>query len=186
MRAIVGVALLLAAAVPAVAQTPVALDRFNQIALEGGGSVTLRHGAEQRVTLVRGDPEMTRFSVERGRLTIDACVRSCSDYELEVEIVLPSFDAVSVEGGGVVRAERGFADPGSLAAAVSGGGLVDVAAVDAGTVAASVQGGGVLRTRARESLSASINGGGSIAYWGDPRIVSSVNGGGSIRRGGTR
>lgn len=186
MKAIVGAVLLLAALAPAAAQTPVTVDRFDEIELRGGGSVTLRHGPAQRVTLVRGDPEMTRFQVERGRLTIDACVRSCRDYDLEIEIVVPGFEAVSVQGGGLVRAERGFGDPGALAAAVSGGGMVDVAAVDAGTVAASVQGGGVVRTRARDSLAASINGGGSISYWGDPNIVSSVNGGGSIRRGGSR
>ena len=80
---------LLLAAAPAAAQGPVTVPRFDSVELQGGGQVVLRHGPTQRVTIVRGNVEMTRFSVERGRLEILACVRSCRNYDLQVEIVTP-------------------------------------------------------------------------------------------------
>lgn len=178
-------ALAAVAAAGASAQTPVELNRFDQIELRGGGSVTLRQGGEQRVTMVRGDAGLTRFRVVDDRLIIDACTRSCRDYDLEIEITVPSVQAVAIEGGGVIRAARGFAPRGELALAVSGGGLLDFDDIEAANVAASVSGGGQIRARARANLAASVQGGGVITYWGDPEVVSSVQGGGSVRPGGT-
>jgi len=172
-------------ATSASAQAPVELGRFDQIELRGGGSVTLRQGGEQRVTMVRGDSEQTRFRVVNDRLIIDACTRSCRDYDLEIEITIPSLRAAAIEGGGAIRDDGGFAPRGDLALAVSGGGLLDFSAVDATDVAAAVQGGGVIRARARTNLAASVQGGGVITYWGDPEVVSSVQGGGSVRPGET-
>ncbi|MGQ0588323.1 MAG: GIN domain-containing protein [Sphingosinicella sp.] len=168
---------------PAGAQTPVALERFDQIELRGGGTVTVRQGAEQRVTMLRGDPALTRFRVEDDRLTIDACVRSCRDYDLEIEIVVPEIDAVAIEGGGHISTQGGFGDPRELVAAVSGGGMLDLRSINAVSVTAAVQGGGSIRARARTNLVAAVQGGGSITYWGDPAVVSNVSGGGSVRSG---
>lgn len=173
----------LAACGPAAAQTPVALERFDQIELRGGGTVTVRQGAEQQVTMLRGDPALTRFRVEDDRLTIDACVRSCRDYDLEIEIVVPEIDAVAIEGGGHIMTQGGFGDPRELAAAVSGGGTLDLRSINATSVTAAVQGGGAIRARARTNLVAAVQGGGSITYWGDPEVVSNVSGGGSVRSG---
>ena len=173
----------LAACAPATAQTPVALERFDEIELRGGGSVTIRQGAEQRVTMLRGDPSLTRFRVEDGRLTIDACIRSCRDYDLEIEIVVPEIDAVAIQGGGHIATQGGFGDPRELTAAVSGGGMLDLRSINATSVTAAVQGGGSIRARARANLVAAVQGGGSITYWGDPQVVSNISGGGSIRPG---
>lgn len=173
----------LAACAPATAQTPVALEWFDEIELRGGGSVTIRQGAEQRVTMLRGDPSLTRFRVEGDRLTIDACIRSCRDYDLAIEIVVPEIDAVAIQGGGHIRTEGGFGDPRELTAAVQGGGMLDLRSINATSVTAAVQGGGSIRARARASLVAAVQGGGSITYWGDPQVVSNIDGGGSIRPG---
>jgi hypothetical protein len=172
----------LVAAAPVSAQTPVPLPGFDSIELQGGGEVTIRHGREQKVTLVRGSREMTAFTVERGRLEIDACVRSCRDYDLELEIVTPDLDAVAIRGGGSIRAEGSFPERSDLAVAVAGGGAIDVRQIAAGEVAAAVSGGGTIRTHVRDSLAASINGGGTIRYIGDPERTVSINGGGSILR----
>ena len=101
----------LCAAVPGGARTPVSVAAFDSINLEGGGHVLVRHGPRQSVTLVNGNLETTRFSVRSdGTLEIRACVRSCRNYRLEVEIVTPELEGVGVEGGGEIRAEGAFPD----------------------------------------------------------------------------
>lgn len=179
---ILGVGLLLTA-VAAAAQMPISVQRFDEIELRGGGTVTLRQGAAQSVTMTRGDADMTRFTVEDGKLIIQTCVRSCRDYNLAVDVVVPRIEGVAITGGGQIRAEQGFGASDALAAAVQGGGSIDVRAIPAASVTAAVQGGGHIRTRARDTLTAAVTGGGSITYWGDPRMTEAVQGGGSIQRG---
>ena len=187
MRFSILVALILACAVPAAAQGPVRVPSFDSIELRGGGHVTIRHGATQRVTLVRGSTDLTRFRVDDdGNLRIDACVRSCRNYDLRVEIVTPSLNAVAITGGGAIRTDGAFPARGMLAVAVTGGGSIDVRPIEAGSVAAAIRGGGSIMTRPRNSLAASISGGGSITYWGRPSVTSSINGGGSVRRAAAR
>jgi hypothetical protein len=172
----------LIATTPAVAQGPVAVPRFDSIELQGGGHVTIRHGATQRVTLVRGSQEVTRFGVQRGRLEIDACIRSCRNYDLRVEIVTPDVDALAIRGGGVIRVEGAFPRQSDLAVAVTGGGTIDARSIAATDVAASVSGGGLIRANARDTLAASINGGGAVRYVGDPEKTVAINGGGAVQR----
>jgi hypothetical protein len=173
-------ALLIAA--PSAAQTPVSVGRFDSVELRGGGRVTIRHGAAQRVTLLSGNTEMSSFSVDRnGRLVIRACVRSCSNYRLEVEIVTPQLEGIAISGGGSIRTESGFAERRGLTLAINGGGELDATAVPAANVSASVNGGGAILTRARTTLAASIHGGGAIRYRGDPAVSAAINGGGTVR-----
>ena len=171
----------LAAAGPGAARTPVSVAAFDSINLEGGGHVVVRHGPRQSVTLVSGNLETTRFSVRNdGTLEILACVRSCRNYRLEVEIVTPELEGVGVEGGGEIRAEGAFPDRDNLAIGIEGGGEIDLAAISAGEVAAGIQGGGTILTHARTRLVAGIQGGGTIRYRGDPAVTSGVEGGGSV------
>lgn len=173
----------LLAVAPAPAQTPVAVPAFDSVELRGGGEVILRHGPTQRVTLRRGSREFTRFSVDReGQLTIDACIRQCRDYDLEVEIVTPAIEGVAIRGGGEIRTAGSFPDRGMLGVAISGGGAIDVSAIESGSVAAAIRGGGEIRAHARNSLMAAIHGGGSIRYRGNPHVTSAVRGGGSVAR----
>ena len=168
---------------PAAAQTAVQVAAFDSIELRGGGVVTIRHGPRQRVTLLRGNTQVTGFRVNRqGQLRIDACRTSCRDYDLRIEIVTPELDGAAIHGGGVIRAEGRFPDSGMLAIAITGGGAIDLTPIESGSVAASISGGGSIRTHARNSLLASINGGGSIGYRGDPSVTSAVNGGGAVSR----
>lgn len=191
MKALISIAIpvLFAAAAPqpVTAQTVVPLPAFDQIELRGGGEVVVRHGPVQRVTLVEGSPEISRIEVVRRRgederLLISPCERRCPRrYRLRVEIVTPRLDAVSITGGGSITAQP-FPAQRSVAAAVHGGGSLDLRAVPARSVAASVSGGGSLLVRPQASLAASINGGGHIRYWGNPQRTVSINGGGSITR----
>jgi hypothetical protein len=180
--------ILAAQAAPAAA--PVALPRFEGIELRGGGSIVVRQGVAQRVTLIEGNRSHTGIKVEpRGRnglarLVVDACKVQCPrDYRLRIEIVTPDVSAVAVNGGGRIDVARGFSPRGHVAAAVNGGGRIDLRALPGRDVAASVNGGGHLQVTATRTLAASVNGGGAILYWGDPQVASSIRGGGAVTRG---
>jgi Putative auto-transporter adhesin, head GIN domain len=171
-------------AAPSLAAEVVPLDHFNGVGLHGGGHVVLKHGAEQRVTILKGSTQFTRFRVEHGGgLQIDACNDRCpQQYYLEVEIVSPDLNAVAIEGGGAIVADGGFPSRGELSVAVSGGGTIDVRQMPAGSVNAAVNGGGKIKTAPKTALNAAVNGGGNITYWGNPAVSEAVSGGGSIDR----
>lgn len=168
-------------AVPAPAQTPVRVGGFDSVELRGGGDILIRHGAEHRVTLLRGDPSLASFEVERdGTLVIQPCRTSCRNQNLRVEVVTPEVEAVAINGGGSIRIEGGFPREDSLAVAINGGGTIDARAVRARSVAAAINGGGLIRTSAERSLAASIRGGGAVRYLGDPEKTVSIRGGGTV------
>jgi hypothetical protein len=168
---------------PAAAQTPVSVAVFDSLQLHGGGEVVLRHGPEQRVTLLEGDPEFASIEVERdGDLVIRPCRRSCRDQRLRVEVVTPRIDAVAITGGGLIRAEGRFPARESVALAVTGGGTIDARALTADNVVTAVTGGGRIRTAPRETLVAAVRGGGAILYSGDPDKTVAIDGGGTVTR----
>jgi hypothetical protein len=153
--------------------------------LRGGGHVVLKPGSVQRVTLLKGSTQYTRFHIDSGSdgLQIDACDARCPQhYDLEIEIVSPEINAIAVEGGGSIDAAGGFPRRNELSLAVSGGGSIDVRQMPASTVNAAVNGGGDIRTAPHTSLHAAVNGGGQILYWGNPSVAQAVTGGGSIER----
>lgn len=172
------------AAAPADAATDLSLPRIEAVSLEGGGRVVLRHGAQQRVRIVRGDATISSFEVKNRRsLEIRACDERCPQgYKLEVEITAPDIDAIAVTGGGSIEMARGFPAKSNIALAVQGGGAIDTQPVEVRQVAASVQGGGAIRTWASNSLAAAIRGGGAITYRGEPSVATSVRGGGTVHR----
>jgi hypothetical protein len=189
-RLIAIAALSLAAAPDASAAEVVPLPLFQSIELNGGGRVVIRHGAAQRVTILNGSSDYTSIRVTRrgnsesDRLVIEACNARCPQhYNLQIEIVTADVSAVAINGGGEILVEPGFPREQDVAAAVEGGGAIDLRALSVSDVAASVSGGGELLVNARDSLSASVNGGGAIRYWGNPAVSTSIDGGGIVRRG---
>jgi hypothetical protein len=185
-RLLATVALAVLATAPvALAQTVVPADHFKSIELRGGGHVTLRYGAVQRVTLTEGSTQYTTVKVgDDGKLVIDACNNDCPmHYDLEIEIVTPEVGGVAVSGGGAIESAGGFPHQDSVSAAVEGGGRIDLRTVDAASANAAVDGGGKILVKAERSLMAAVDGGGSITYWGDPAVSSAIDGGGSVRKG---
>ena len=178
-------ALALAISGPALATEAVPVAPFRSVELRGGGEVALVPGRTQRVTLLAGSTQFTRFRTERdGKLIIDACNDRCPhNYQLRIQIESPRVPTLGVRGGGAIHAGRGFAPQDELTAAIDGGGEIDVGGVDARAVTAAVNGGGTISTRSRAALTAAINGGGEIVYWGNPAVTSAVHGGGEVRRG---
>ena len=160
------------------------VGHFEQIALHGGGHVSVKHGATQSVTLLSGNPEYTKFSIRHGgELRIDACEGNCPDhYTVEVEIVTPELSGASIEGGGHIDAEGGFPQQHEFDAAVSGGSHIDMRAISAAEVDAAVNGGGHIQVTATKKLEAAVSGGGAITYDGDPEVEQAISGGGSVNR----
>jgi len=184
MRSIVPLfAFAVAASVPALAAEYVQVPSFRSVELRGGGDVTLRPGPAQRVTILEGSAQVSRIYVARaGQLRIDMCNNRCPrQYRLRVEIQSPRAPDVAIAGGGTIRALGGFPGQGRLAAAVHGGGAIDLRAVDASDVTAAVNGGGDISVRPRTRLTAAVNGGGEIRYLGNPAVTMAVHGGGAVR-----
>jgi hypothetical protein len=168
------------------AQTTVPLAHFTSIELRGGGHVVLRHGAQQRVTILKGSTHYTRFGMaEQGKLVIDACHSDCPwHYDLQIEIVTPDIRGVAISGGGAIETASGFPAQSSITAAVDGGGHIDVRTVAVRSGTAAVDGGGRIEIRATGSLAAAVNGGGNIRYVGNPQLTTAIDGGGSVQREG--
>jgi len=165
------------------AGTNVPVAPFKSIGLRGGGHVILRHGTTQHVTLLKGSMQFTSFDIRGNELTISACNTNCpSHYDLEIDIVSPAIDGVAIEGGGAIKSQGDFPKQGKIAAAVSGGGAIDIRAMAADEVDAAVNGGGEIMTKPLHALHAAVNGGGEISYWGNPEVTSAVNGGGSVSK----
>lgn len=174
------------ASIPAAvrAAETVAVPRFEAVQLNGGGTVTIRRGDEQRVTLLSGSSAISRVRVKDGKLEIDACERKCPrGYKLEVELMVPSLQAAAVNGGGRIAATGSFPRQGAIASAVNGGGDIDLRAIPASAAVASIRGGGHIGVHAASSLTTAISGGGNVTYWGEPQITTHIDGGGNVRKG---
>jgi len=168
---------------PLAAAEPVSVPAFKSMELRGGGSVIVRPGPAQ-VTIVDGSSQFTRFWVDgQGQLKIDACNARCPQhYRLTIEIRYPTVLPMGVEGGGKITVAPGYGPQHTLAAGVSGGGVVDFRAVSGDTVAAGVNGGGKIMVGASRKIAAAVSGGGEVLYSGDPDITRVVDGGGVIRK----
>lgn len=165
---------------PAAAQTVLDVAPFRSVGLSDGGHVTIRHGAEQRVTLVEGEADI---AVEGTRLRIARCASCTHRNRPRVEIVVPALDALSVDNGGRLVLDGDFPRQTQLAAAVSNGGLLDARALAADQVSASVAQGGLIYAHPLQRLDAAVNHGGAITYWGEPRVRRAVSHGGIVQRG---
>lgn len=177
-------AIALLGSAPLLAAEVVPVPAFQSVQLRGGGSVVVRPGPAQRVTIVNGSSRFTHIYMSRPReLRIDACNSRCPrNYDLRIEIQSPRMPNVGIQGGGSIVAASGFAPQNDLAAAVDGGGQINVRSVRAGEVSAAVNGGGKIAAAPVRSLSAAIHGGGEIAYSGNPAVSSAVSGGGAVHR----
>jgi len=170
---------------PVAPQGEVSLAPFKSVELRAGGTVVLRHGLSQRVTLLQGNLDFTQVTVaDAGRLVIDKCKTKCPrGYKLEIEIVTPDIAGLSVTDGGSIQSRGNFPRQPAIGVAVSQGGTIDIRSIEADSVTASIVQGGRILISAQNALSASVVDGGIITYWGDARVVSSIQRGGDVTRG---
>jgi hypothetical protein len=172
------------AAVPAIAAETVSVPAFRSVELRGGGHVTVRPGPAQ-VVILDGSTQFTSFSMDnQGQLKIDACNERCPQhYNLTIEIHYPNVLPMAVKGGGSIVAAPGFGPQDNVAAAIAGGGVIDLRSVTADTVAAGVNGGGKIMAGPSKTLAAAVNGGGEVRYAGNPQVTTAIRGGGNVRPG---
>ena len=170
---------------PAFAAETVPVPEFRTVQLRGGGSIVVRPGPAQRVTIVNGSTQFTRARVDHnGQLKIDACNERCPQrYDLRIEIQSPSAPDAAISGGGSITFAPGYGQQGDFSVAVNGGGQVDARSLRATNVSAAVNGGGRVLAGHSSHLSAAVSGGGEVRYAGNPHVSSVVNGGGAVRRG---
>src|SRR5688572_7219798 len=75
---------------PRAMQTPISIAPFTAIEVPHGGHVLLRPGPAHKVTLPRGDRDLSRVSVTNGVLVIVKCRSDCpSGDRLEIEVQTP-------------------------------------------------------------------------------------------------
>ena len=175
----------LAASAPAIAQQPIPVGAFRSVQLNAGGDVNIVRGPVQRVTLVNGSTEFTKFRVRNdGQLQIHTeCNGRCPrNYNLRIRIESPQVPDVAVRAGGTITVERGFAAQRQVSAAILAGGTIDLRAVQAANASAAINAGGDIYLGPSVNLNAAINAGGDILYAGNPRVSSAVANGGSVRR----
>lgn len=171
-----------ASAQPVDASSSASAD-FRSIELRGGGLVTVRHGPERRVTVLRANPDRP-IRTEGDRLVIDECRRPCPrGHRIEVEIVTPELSGLAVAHGGRILVVDGFDSQPALVVSVSNGGVIDARPLEATSVAAAIDNGGLIFARPGRSLTASISNGGNVTYWGSPSVTSSIDQGGVVERG---
>jgi hypothetical protein len=177
------------------------LASFSAVELAGSNVVTIRVGEKQSVVVRADDNLLDRVTteVQSGNLVIGNTVGSfTTESPMSVEITIPSLDALTLTGSGVVAA-TGIETP-SLTVTLSGSGalrasgtatqldvtlggsgdaqLEQLIASDARAV---VSGSGRIVVTATQSLDASVPGIGSIVYSGNPKeVATSITGTGSI------
>lgn len=169
-------------ATAASAQTAVPVGHFDGVEVNGGGHVTLRYGAQQRVVITAGSAQISKFHIEDGnKLVIDICDNNCPmHYDLQVDITTPEIRDLGIQGGGEIDVAQGFPAQDKLSVAVEGGGKINTRAMTARSASASVDGGGVILVDASDALTAAVNGGGDVRYTGNPRVTTAINGGGNV------
>jgi hypothetical protein len=172
------------------AETTVPVQRFHSVTIEGMGTVTFVHGAQQRVVLKQGDTNNTQIYVKDGELVFKSCPgkgwfgwnSSCpAGYNLNVEITTPGFDGVEIDGSGKVMAAGGFPQQPKLDIEINGSGNVDLMNVPAASTDVAIHGSGKVRVNARQNLDVEIAGSGSVVYGGNPHISQTIMGSGEVK-----
>lgn len=163
----------------------VEVPAFRSVQLRHGGRVVIRYGPTQRVSFLKGSDAYTELTVSSGgELIIDKCPGTCArGHELEIEIVTPTLERVTVAQGGTLQSRDSFPGQADIRATVDNGGTIDVRSISAETVNASVVSGGRIFVKPLTRMAASVIDGGNITYWGSARVAKSIQGGGVITRG---
>ena len=165
-------------------QQAVRLAPFTSIELDGGVKAVLQYGSPQRVTLLKGNGDISLITVTEERLVIDKCRDKCPrGYELHVEIVTPLITAISAANGGVIESRGNFPLQPAMSLAVRHGGTVDARTISANNITAAVAQGGRIFAKPQMTIVASISNGGVITYWGNAQVTSSTQHGGAVNKG---
>jgi len=136
--------------------------RFHGVSLSVSGSVDVRTGGDEAVTIEADDNMLPLIEtvVENGVLQIRARKNAQLDpRRLKVTVQAPAIDSLGVAGSGTVRADRLRGD--KVALELAGSGSIDAAAIEAKSVSIEVAGSGNVRAAgAADSVDVSLAGSG--------------------------
>jgi Putative auto-transporter adhesin, head GIN domain len=180
------------------------LEPFSSVELAGSNVVVVHVGGRQSV-VVRADDNLLRHvttQVHAGSLVIGNTSGSFTTKSpMSVEVSVPSLDALTLTGSGVISTTGIKAS--SLTVKLSGSGVLrangsatrlDVSLGGSGDaqleqlaardVHAVVSGSGRILVRATNSLDAAVPGSGAIVYSGNPaHVTTSITGNGAVTAG---
>lgn len=180
-----------------------AIPRFHAVDLTGANNVVVYVGGPQSVS-VRADSNLIKYVTTRvrgGTLAIGQSRSFTTNSPMSVEVSVPSLDAISLSGTGVlevtgVKAAHlvvRLAGTGTLTvtgrtnvldASMAGAGEVRLRGLVARDATATVAGAGRLVVNATHALDATVDGVGAIVYSGNPtELTVHTAGTGSISRG---
>jgi hypothetical protein len=180
------------------------LPPFTSLDLAGSNNISVRVGSKQSVVVHADDNPLRQVTtrVQAGRLVIGNTAGSFSAKSpMSVEVSVPSLEAVTLSGSGIV-AITGINAP-ALTVTVPGSGVLQASGTTARLsvnlggsgdaqleqlvardVHAVVGGSDQIMLTATNSLDAPVTGDGSILYSGNPaHVTTSVTGNGAIVRG---
>ena len=173
---------------------------FTAVDLAGGNNVTVDVGGAQTVT-VHADDNLIGYvttTVRNGTLAVGQSRGFSTASPMSVAVTVPSLDAVTLCGSGILTVDGVTAGhftvqaPGSgllvvtgktttLDAILSGTGDVRLDGLAAHDATATVSGTGRLLVNASQSLDATVSGTGAIVYTGNPTdVTKNVTGTGAI------
>jgi hypothetical protein len=165
-------------------QQAVPLAPFTSVDLNGGVKAVVQYGSPQRVTMLKGSGDVSLISVTQERLVIEKCRDKCPrGYELQVEIVTPLINSISVANGGAIESRGDFPLQPAMSLAVSNGGMIDARGISANNITAAVNQGGRILAKPQMTMVASVSNGGVITYWGNAQVTSSTQHGGAVTKG---
>jgi hypothetical protein len=177
------------------------LPPFASVELAGSTRVTVRVGDERSVVVRADDNLVARVTttVQDGTLVIGTVPGSfTAQSPMTVAVGVPSLDALTLSGSGIVAATGVDASsltvrlPGSgvlrasgaatrLDVTLEGSGDAQLGQLVAGDARAVVSGSGRIVLTTTKSLDATVSGSGAIMYGGNPQLVeTSITGSGAI------
>jgi hypothetical protein len=179
------------------------LAAFNSVDLGDSSNATVHVGGQQSVVVHADDNLLSRVTTEvrAGTLRIETTGSFTTNSPMYVQISLPSLNALTLSGSGVLTASniraprlsirlsgsgavRASGTVTGLDVSLGGSGDAQLGQLAARNVHAVLSGSGRIVTRATGTLQASVPGSGTIAYTGNPaHVTTSATGSGIITRG---
>lgn len=175
------------------------VDPFSKIDFQGGGTLTIRQGEEQSVSVSVDDNllKVIETTVADGQLTIKPN-NDISDFKLDIEVVVVKLDELKLSGVGTMNLKsidaealmvkisgatkiNGEGKAKSLSINSSGACSLDLEDLVAQTVTIESSGASKSTVHATEKLDAKVSGVGKVTCYGSPKTVDkSVKGVGKI------
>jgi putative autotransporter adhesin-like protein len=181
-----------------------AVSGFTGVALRGIGTLTIRQGNTESLTITTDDnilPLLTS-TVSKGVLELSGKERTIPrpTNGVKWDVTVKNLTSVALTGAGIVNVEN--LNTSSLDTKISGAGTMNVSGkassqsisvtgagnyngrnFTAPTAKVSISGAGNAFVSASEALDATVSGAGVVTYYGTPKVTQHISGAGTVRQG---